>query len=1251
MKVRELGKAMFRELPYLLEMQRHSFENFLQKDVPPEKRKHQGLQAAFKDVFPIQSPDESVRLEFIRYEVGQPKLTPEVARMRSLTYAVPITAYLRVVHKDKKTGKIKEAAEQGVYMCSIPLMLDNGSFIFNGDERVVVMQLHRSPGIVFEEDEERKISSYGKKLFFGRIIPYRGSWIELEYDINNTLWVRIDKKRKFPITMLLRACCPQLDTDRDFIRLFYKTEEHQLSENLIGTFTAEPVISPKTGEILLEVNYEIKEDVYKKFLAHDVKKVKIFRLDPQTYDITIRNTLMIDRIKSRKEAINIVYRLLRGQEILAKGQAETFIENLFFKTKKRYDLTYIGRARILKKLYLLFKYLADKKDFNFKIPSGDTKVLTPEDIIVTTAYIIMLNNNIQEFEYNGKKMPVAIDDIDHLGNRRVRGVGELLENQVRIALVTMARYIRDKLTTTDPQDIIPKKLINPALLIGSIKKFFGTSPLSQFLDQTNPLAELTHKRRLSALGPGGLHRKRASAEVRDVHFTHYGRICPIETPEGANIGLITSLTCYAKINELGLITSPYRRVKDGKVHETIEYLTADRESEVTIAQASTNIENNYIVDNKVAVRQAGDYTYTSPKKVNYLDCSPLQVFSPSTCLIPFLEHDDANRALMGSNMQRQAVPLFLPEKPIVATGIEKNITRDIGAVISAERDGEVIYVDSSIIAIEAEEDGEVDIYKLRKYERSNQNTCINYIPKVSLSQKVKKNDVIADGPATDDGQLALGRNILVAFMPWEGTNLEDAILVSENLVRQDLFSSIHIASYEIEARETKQGPEEITREIQNAQPEELKNLDKYGIILPGTEVSPGDILVGKVTPKVEEAMTSADKLIKVIFGSKSDNTVDNSLRLPPGARGKVIGVQVFVRRQTKMNKAEIEAKVKEITQAYNNKIEELETQQKTQLKSAKNENEREKIKKLYKNLKLLAFTEFEQEKKNYDLDTELVVTVNKFVRVYVATFAKIEAGDKLSGRHGNKGVVAKILPIEDMPYMPDGTPIDVVFSPLCVPSRMNLGQLMETMLGWAGKVLNQQMIVPIFSNLGVDKIKKIVKEAKEKLLKDGVPEKYLPTDDCRFTLYDGRTGEPFHSSVTCGYMYLSKLVHMVADKIHARAVGTYSLVTRQPMGGKAKFGGQRFGEMEVWALEGYGAAHTLQEFFTIKSDDVKGRREMYKALIKGQIYSYPGVPESFKVLIKELQALGLKIELLKSKPREISPERELESPKKIKESA
>jgi DNA-directed RNA polymerase subunit beta len=1232
-------------IPNLIEVQKTSFEEFLQKDVPPENRKKQGLQAAFLDIFPIVNVDQTLSLEFVEYILEEPKCDKMEAIDKDTTYSLPLKIRVKLVIKKGTRGKpiIKE---QSVYLCNFPYMTDTGTFIINGAERVVVNQLHRSPGVIFEEDQEPgtkkiKISSYGKRLYVASIIPYRGAWVEFEFDNNNALFVKIDKKRKLAATVLLKSL--GLETNQQILHVFYDTEEihvkidnsHSIEKSispLLGKILASDIVDKKTGEILAEANEQIIPELGKKILRAEIGRVEVVKFDAVINDVAIHETLKRDRIKSQAQAILDIFRRLRAQEYITEESATAFFDTLLFRTIKKYDLSRVGRYKINRKLSPVLEkmrtrlptaiqeaicrsdyYFGNRESKKLEIPLETKRTLCLQDILATIKYLVDLNNGTG----------AEVDDIDHLGNRRVRSVGELLENQIRIGLSHMARLVRERMNMQSNETITPRDIINTAPVVGVIRKFFGTSQLSQFMDQTNPLAELTHKRRLSALGPGGLNRKRAGFEVRDVHHSHYGRICPIETPEGPNIGLITTLSLYARINKYGLIETPYRKVVKGRVTDQIEHLTADREDEYVIAQANAPIDaEGRFKKDMVATRCRGDFSLVSPKEIDFMDISPKQLMGASAGLIPFLEHDDANRALMGSNMQRQAVPLLTCEEPLVATGIEEAVAKDSGVVVTAERAGRVESVSADQIIVCCGEEGKnedrpVDIYHLKKYKRSNQDTCVNQIPVVKVGDHLRKGQVIADGPATCQGRLALGRNVLVAFMSWGGYNFEDAILISERLVRDDVFTSIHIQKFEVDARDLTIGSEEITRDIPNVGEEALKNLDENGIVHIGAYVYLGDILVGKVTPKGESRSTPEERLLRVIFGKKAEEVQDASLRVPPGVEGKVLDVRVFTRKG-KISKDGETNILKEIDQKYSKLISDLRQNRKKALASGENlsKEDRKKIDKL---------TEFQIEelKKNKKKAQEslrqgddLPVTVNKVVKVFVVSKRKISAGDKLAGRHGNKGVVARILPVADMPFLPDGTPVDIVLNPLSIPSRMNVGQILEAELGWAAHKLGVQMISPIFDGAREEDIRGKLNEA-------GLPE------DSKITLYDGLTGEPMEEKVTVGYMYIIKLAHLVEDKIHARSIGPYSLITRQPLGGKAQFGGQRFGEMEVWAIEGYGAAYTLKEFLTMKSDDVTGRTKMYEAIVKGEPIEEGEVPESFKVLVKELQALGLSVELQK----------------------
>lgn len=1265
------------ELPDLLEMQKNSFKDFLQLDVSPDKREIKGLQAAFMDVFPIEvkQGNGTAILDFVKYDIGTPSyLSPEEARLRDGTYSAPIKATFRLTIKNKN-DEVKKAIEQEVNLCDIPMMTESGSFVFNGAERVVVSQLHRSPGIIFEEDEEKKQSIIGRPLYYGRIIPYRGAWIEFEFDQDNVLWARLDRKKKVLSTVLLRAS--GVETNEEMISIFYETEEVEVDDKISGKYLAESVVDKKTGEVIIDIDDHINikaltpKDI--SILKHKgVSRVKVIKGNPDKENPAIIFTLQKNQPKTSYEAKNEIYKKMRAQEYEPpKEYIENFLNEIFFKSIRRYDFSVVGRYKALRKLAPLYHNLNQKNEKKYKIPDIKNRHLTLEDIIVTIQYLLKLNSEVGEEEFKVKDgnwnktlrsiiekntrdykdgtliYKYEIDDIDHLGNRRVRSVGELLENQIRLGLVQMSRYIRDKMAKGEGS-LQPKNIINSSPLVAIIRKFFGTSQLSQFMDQINPLSELTHKRRLSALGPGGLNRKRAGFEVRDVHYTHYGRVCPIETPEGANIGLIVSLSTYAKVNEYGLIETPYRVVENGKVKDEIVYMDANAEDGIFVAQANTKVdEKGNIIESQVYGRLGDGYIYVDKEKVKYMDIAPLQVFSVSASLIPFLENDDANRALMGSNMQRQAVPLLETEPPLVATGMEPYVAKDSMACVVAKNSGKVIYVSANIIAIKPDNSNEPDIYHLTKFRRTNQDTCINQKPVVKSGDYVKKGEVIADGHSTSNGQLALGKNLLVAFMSWEGYNFEDAILVSERLIEEDILTSVFIHEYEIEARDTKLGPEEITRDIPNVSSEMLSHLDENGIVIPSTMVKPGDILVGKVSPRGEQALTPEERLLKVIFGKKAEEVQDNSLRVPPGVYGKVIGTRVFVRRE-KFSKEEEKKRVDELKAEMERHMEVLREFRKESLKT--NEKTAD-IENFYKLMEKKIREKYTREIELLKKTGELSVTVNKVVKVYIALKRRLQVGDKLSGRHGNKGVVSKIMRKEDMPYLPDGTPVDVVLSPLGVPSRMNIGQIFETMLGWAAYHLKTQMICPVFDGPKEKDVIEKIREAKDYLRKQGVPEEYLPDDYCRITLYDGRTGEPFSEKVTVGYMYILKLIHLVEDKVHARSIGPYSLITRQPLGGKALFGGQRFGEMEVWALEGYGASYTLQEMLTVKSDDFTGRNKLYESIIKGEFPREPGVPESFKVLTKELQGLGIDVQLLKSPQREEEEKKEKEKKiKKIKSS-
>lgn len=1206
------------DMPDLIEFQRKSYEAFLQRDVQVDQKQDLGLQSVFTSVFPIWDFNEVSSLEFVSYTLLEPKYNVRECQERGMTYSVPMKVTLRLVirEEDQETGtkKVKDIREQEVFFCDLPMMTDRGTFMINGAERVIVSQLHRSPGVTFDEDDG-KLSSSGKKMYMTSVIPYHGSWLEFEFDVNGVLYARIDRKRKFVASTLLRGW--GFSTDEDILKIFFEVENLEVSEKkLQGKAAAQDVANPETGEVIVEAGADFTPEVVAALKKLGVKQVKAAPSNPN--DVSILNTLRKDNTHSQETALVEIYKKMRPGDPPTLENAKSLMENLFF-NKKRYDLARVGRYKMNKKLGLK--------------TSLEQRTVSKEDLVAIIRYLFDLCNG------KGEK-----DDIDHLGNRRVRTAGELLENKLRLGFTRMERAVRERMSIVDmDMNPMPSQLISTKPITAAVKEFFGTSQLSQFMDQTNPLAELTHKRRLSALGPGGLNRERAGFEVRDVHHTHYGRVCPIETPEGPNIGLIASLSTYAQINEYGFVTTPLRKVEGGRVSKKIEFLPADDADKYIIAQANTPLDDtNKFTGDIIAARYKDDFPLVTANEIHYMDVSPRQLFSVATSLIPFLEHDDANRALMGSNMQRQAVPLIRTEAPFVGTGMEYKAAYDSGVLVIAKRDGAVAGVSSDeiiIFADEVDESGSVDIYKLTKYKRSNQDTCINQRPIVKKGEKVKKGDVIADGPSTDQGELALGRNLLVAFMPWRGFNFEDAIIVSEKLAREDYFTSVHIEEFELEARDTKLGKEEITRDIPNVGDEALKDLDEDGIIRIGAEVVPGDILVGKVTPKGETELTPEEKLLRAIFGEKAGDVRDASLRVPPGVEGKVIDVKVFKRKEkdekikgrdasmvkaiekdavhkikqlekenenrTEVLKAQLEEKGKELNKSEKNALEE------------KNEEEVKRLKEVLQN----RVREIEREKNNeiekVKKGDELPPGVIKLVKVYVAKKRKLSVGDKMAGRHGNKGVVSKIVPVEDMPYLPNGRAVDIILNPLGVPSRMNVGQILETHLGWAAKEGGYHVASPVFDGAREEEIKKALKE-------QSLPE------SGKVTLYDGMTGESFDQEVTVGYIYILKLAHLVDDKIHARSIGPYSLITQQPLGGKAQFGGQRFGEMEVWALEAYGAAYTLQELLTVKSDDVQGRTKVYEAIVKGKNAPEPGIPESFNVLVKELQGLCLDVKLIKN---------------------
>ena len=1294
-----------KEIPDLIEIQKKSYEEFLQKDIPPEKRENKGLQEAFFEVFPISNYSGTLTLEFVSYSLGEPKYDIIECQERGMTYAAPLKVKIRLIvreiDKENNTVKEKEIREQEVYMGELPLMTETGTFIINGAERVIVSQLHRSPGIIFEDE----IHISGRRLFSARIIPYHGAWIEFEYDTNDVIYVRLDRRKKMYATLLLRAL--GWVNDDEILRLFSKIEKAKLKawnqkeeilersrfqegigrvlladvmddrygetvahanekldenlinkilstnvasirvtssdfpNNLIGRITASNVVNKSTGEVVVEINQELTMQMLESLRNAGIEELELLDSQDAKYIKSLRNTLMRDTVKDQDEALKEIFKRLQPSDPPTAESARTILERRFF-DNKRYDLSPVGRYKICKKL-------------GIDVPNQQ-RVLRREDIIEALKYLMKVEHGMG-----------GIDDIDHLGNRRVRSVGELLQMQFRHGLSRVEKAVKERMTLQDSEELMPHDLINSKPLSAVIKDFFGSSQLSQFMQQTNPLDELTHKRRLSALGPGGLHRDRATFEVRDVHHTHYGRLCPIETPEGPSVGLIVSLSTYAKVNEYGFLETPYRKVVNGVVTDEVDYLSADEEDPLVVAQANAPTdEYGKLSEEEVLSRFEDDFPRVKPEQVNYMDVSPNQIVSVSAALIPFLEHDDANRALMGSNMQRQAVPLIRPQAPLVGTGMEYKTARDSGAVIIAKRSGvvESVSADEIIIRADIDDDSNIDfktgydVYKLTKFKRSNSGTCINQKPLVRLKERVEAGQVIADGTSTENGELALGNNVLTAFMPWEGYNFEDAIVISERLVKDDVFTSIHIEELETEARDTKLGREEFTRDIPNASEELLRNLDEDGIILEGSLVKPSDVLIGKVTPKGEGELRPEEKLLKAIFGEKAGEVRDESLTAKTGIEGVVVGVKLFSRREKEKDKSTLireSNQIKAIEKKYEAQINTINARKNEEIRKIlldktlasnvsygdeivakrgtkiteellnleiplekfeiKEESARLEIQKI-RNLAEGRIDELIRERDNkidkIQKGDELRPGVIKLAKVYIASKRKIDVGDKLSGRHGNKGVIAKILPEEDMPYLPDGTPVDIILNPLGVPSRMNVGQILETHLGWAAKELGIHVASPVFDGAKEDEIKEALKEAN------------LPVTG-QTILYDGRTGEPFDRHVTVGISYIMKLIHLVEDKIHARSIGPYSLVTQQPLGGKAQFGGQRFGEMEVWALEAYGAAHLLQEMLTVKSDDVAGRTRVYESIVKGENAPEPGTPESFNVLVRELQSLCLDV--------------------------
>jgi DNA-directed RNA polymerase subunit beta len=1341
------------EMPNLIEVQKASYDQFLMVEEPEGGRPDEGLQAVFKSVFPISDFSGASMLEFVKYEFEAPKFDVDECRQRDLTYAAPLKVTLRLIvfDVDEDTGakSIKDIKEQDVYMGDMPLMTSNGTFIVNGTERVIVSQMHRSPGVFFDHDKGKSHSS-GKLLFAARVIPYRGSWLDIEFDSKDVVHARIDRRRKIPVTSLLMA----LGMDgEDILSTFYNKitykragdhwripyqvdrfrglkavndlvdadtgevvveagkkitarQARQLAEkglkaikatdeDLLGNYLAEDIVNYQTGEIYLEAGDEIDEKTLKVLLGTGEEEIQILDIDHVNVGAYIRNTLAVDKNEGRQDALFDIYRVMRPGEPPTLETAEAMFNSLFFDAE-RYDLSAVGRV---------------KMNMRLELDCPDTvRVLRKDDILAVVKTLVDLRDGKGE-----------IDDIDNLGNRRVRSVGELMENQYRLGLLRMERAIKERMSSIEIDTVMPQDLINAKPAAAAVREFFGSSQLSQFMDQTNPLSEITHKRRLSALGPGGLTRERAGFEVRDVHPTHYGRICPIETPEGPNIGLINSLATFARVNKYGFIESPYRKIVDGRLTDDVVYLSAMEEAKHYVAQANAELDaEGRFVDEFVICRNAGEVMMAPREMVDLMDVSPKQMVSVAAALIPFLENDDANRALMGSNMQRQAVPLVRAEAPFVGTGMEPIVARDSGAAIGARRGGIVDQVDATRIVIRATEDLDpgksgVDIYRLMKFQRSNQSTCINQRPLVKVGDHVNKGDIIADGPSTDLGDLALGRNVLVAFMPWNGYNYEDSILLSERIVADDIFTSIHIEEFEVMARDTKLGPEEITRDIPNVSEEALKNLDEAGIVYIGAEVQPGDILVGKITPKGESPMTPEEKLLRAIFGEKASDVRDTSMRMPPGTFGTVVEVRVFNRhgvekdeRAMAIEREEIErlAKDRDDEQAILDRNvyarladmligkdaiagpkgfkkgatlarETLDDYPRSQwwqfaVEDEKLQSELEALRGQYDDSKKALEQRFMDKVEKVQRGDEMPPGVMKMVKVFVAVKRKMQPGDKMAGRHGNKGVVSRIVPVEDMPFLEDGTHADIVLNPLGVPSRMNVGQILETHLGWACagmgrkigelidaykasgdiKPLRETVEAVIPANDRNEPVREYDDESVVRLgeqmrrgvsiatpVFDGANEAdidHMLTQAGLHTsgqsqLYDGRTGEPFDRKVTMGYIYMLKLHHLVDDKIHARSIGPYSLVTQQPLGGKAQFGGQRFGEMEVWALEAYGAAYTLQEMLTVKSDDVAGRTKVYEAIVRGDDTFEAGIPESFNVLVKEMRSLGLNVELENTK--------------------
>ena len=1333
-------------MPNLIEVQKSSYNQFLQKDIARDERGDEGLNGVFKSVFPVRDFSDRAVLEYVSFEFEPPKFDEEECQQRDITYAAPLKVKMRLVvfDIDDDTGarSVKDIKEQDVYMGDIPLMTEKGTFIVNGTERVIVSQMHRSPGVFFDHDKGKSHSS-GKFLFSARIIPYRGSWLDFEFDAKDILFARIDRRRKLPATTVLYALGMSKE---DILGQYYKAIEYKrdkkkngwtmpfnaenyrgakLTEDLIdaktgeiaspegrkltkrgatklaegglknilipdeilaGRYAAEDIVNVNTGEIYAEAGDELTEEIIEALTEAGIDELSVLNIDHINVGPYIRTTLAADKNDSRAGALVDIYRVMRPGEPPTPEAAEDLFNSLFF-DQERYDLSDVGRVKMNIRLN--------------QETEDDVRVLRKEDLLAVVDTLVKLKDGIG-----------SVDDIDNLGNRRVRSVGELMENQYRIGLLRMERAIKERMASVDIETVMPHDLINAKPAAAVVREFFGSSQLSQFMDQTNPLSEITHKRRLSALGPGGLTRERAGFEVRDVHPTHYGRICPIETPEGPNIGLINSLATHARVNKYGFIESPYRKVENGKLKDKVVYLSAMEEARYKIAQANAEInDKGELAHDFITCRVNGDVTLIAKEDVNFIDVSPKQLVSVAAALIPFLENDDANRALMGSNMMRQAVPLLKAEAPLVGTGMESVVALDSGATVAAKREGIVEQVDAQRIVIRATKEADlsrsgVDIYNLLKFQRSNQSTCINQRPLVRVGDEVKAGDIIADGPSTDLGELALGRNILVAFMPWNGYNFEDSILISERIVRDDVYTSVHLEEFSVMARDTKLGPEEITRDIPNVGEEALRNLDEAGIVAVGAEVHAGDILVGKVTPKGESPMTPEEKLLRAIFGEKASDVRDTSLKLPPGASGTVVEVRVFNRHGVDKDERAMQIEREEIESLGQDRDDELKilersiynTVRKTLIgKTAvsgprgfrkgpvsaetldeiprsdwwrigvddeKSIGELEALKEQYDNSKSRLDARFDDKVDKLQRGDELPPGVMKMVKVFVAVKRKLQPGDKMAGRHGNKGVISKINPVEDMPYLATGQGVDIVLNPLGVPSRMNVGQILETHLGWAcagiGKLIDEALetykidgemkpikdvlavaygadaemprkndeLIELCGNLvnGVPIATPVFDGAREPDIVETLKNAGL-TESGQVSLYDGRTGEKFKRPVTVGYKYLLKLHHLVDDKIHARSIGPYSLVTQQPLGGKAQFGGQRFGEMEVWALEAYGAAYTLQEMLTVKSDDVAGRTKVYESIVRGDDAFEAGIPESFNVLVKEIRALGLNIEL------------------------